>query len=89
MVSMHCVLHIEYVPAVCQTHPPLSFAGPSFNLLIGLGLGLLTQKEMLLSNDGLPISLMPSVQTGFVLLICNCAITVFTGVWHKGLIPKS
>jgi len=64
------------------------FAGPTFNLLVGLGCGLLTQKEALLSNDGLPISLMPSVQTGFVFLICNCVVTVFVGVWNKGVIPK-
>ena len=84
---MFCILSTCLLRARLTLH--FSFAGPSFNLLIGLGLGLLTQKEMLLSNDGLPISLMPSVQTGFVFLICNCAITVFTGLWHKGLIPKS
>ncbi|KAL7529656.1 hypothetical protein ACHAXR_004924, partial [Thalassiosira sp. AJA248-18] len=66
----------------------MSFAGPSFNLLVGLGCGLLTQKESLMSDGGLPISLMPSVQTGFIFLICNCAITIFSGIWNKGVIPK-
>lgn len=63
------------------------FAGPTFNLLVGLGCGLLTQKESLLSN-GLPISLGPSVHTGFIFLICNCAITVFSSIYHRGVIPK-
>jgi len=48
----------------------------------------LTQKELLLSNDGLAISLSPSVKTGFIFLILNCVITVSSGVWHKGIIPK-
>ena len=64
-----------------------SFAGPSFNLLVGLGLGLLTQKEALLS-DGLPVQLIPSVQTGFIFLICNCVMTVISGYYNKGIIPK-
>lgn len=68
--------------------PVNSFAGPSFNLLIGLGCGLLTQKESLLSSNGLPIFLGTSVYTGFAFLICNCVITVFCGILNKGLIPK-
>ncbi|KAL9181417.1 hypothetical protein ACHAXT_010222 [Thalassiosira profunda] len=64
------------------------FAGPSFNLLVGLGCGLLTQKEALLSEDGLPIALMPSVKTGFTFLIANCTITILSGLWNKGVIPK-
>mmetsp|Transcript_15341 Transcript_15341/g.36781 ORF Transcript_15341/g.36781 Transcript_15341/m.36781 type:complete len:628 (-) Transcript_15341:131-2014(-) len=64
------------------------FAGPTFNLLVGLGCGLLTQKEVLLSDEGLPIALMQSVRTGFVFLICNCLMAVFGGIWNKGVIPK-
>jgi len=64
------------------------FAGPSFNLLVGLGCGLLTQKESLLSDDGLMISLGSSVRTGFIFLIFNCAVTVFIGIWNKAVIPK-
>lgn len=65
------------------------FAGPSFNLLIGLGSGLLTQKEALLSDDGLSMALMPSVRTGFLLLISNCLVTIASGLWHRGVIPKT
>jgi len=65
------------------------FAGPSFNLLIGLGSGLLTQKEALLSDEGLSMVLMPSVRTGFVLLISNCLITIVSGLWYRGVIPKT
>lgn len=64
------------------------FAGPSFNLLIGLGCGLLSQKESLLSNDGLNITLMPSVKVGFICLIFNCVTTIICGLWNNGMIPK-
>jgi Ca2+/Na+ antiporter len=64
------------------------FAGPSFNLLIGLGLGLLSQKELLMSEDGLSfISLVPSVKTGFLFLISNCLLAIASGIYHKGVIP--
>jgi sodium/potassium/calcium exchanger 6 len=64
------------------------FAGPSFNLLIGLGCGLLSQKESLLSNDGLSITQLPSVKVGFICLIFNCVITIICGLWNNGMIPK-
>lgn len=65
------------------------FAGPSFNLLIGLGLGLLTQKDTLVSDDGLNfISMAPSVKIGFLFLISNCIIGIGMGVYHKGVIPS-
>ena len=65
------------------------FAGPSFNLLIGLGSGLLSQKELLLSDDGLNfISMAPSVKVGFAVLISNCILGIVIGTYHKGIIPS-
>ena len=93
-MSAWCV-SMRVFTTIALSHHPIhhvvlcwySFAGPSFNLLVGLGLGLLTQKEALLSG-GLPVQLIPSVQTGFIFLICNCMITVISGYYHKGIIPK-
>lgn len=65
------------------------FAGPSFNLLIGLGSGLLSQKDTLMSDGGLNfISMAPSVRMGFIFLISNCIIGIGIGVYHKGHIPS-
>jgi sodium/potassium/calcium exchanger 6 len=64
------------------------FAGPSFNLLVGLGLGLSSQKETLMSDDGLNyISMVPSVKMGFIFLISNCILGIGIGVYHNGIIP--
>eukprot|EP00956_Cyclotella_meneghiniana_P013598 scaffold19744_cov71-Cyclotella_meneghiniana.AAC.4 len=64
------------------------FAGPSFNLLIGLGSGLLSQKDTLMSDDGLNfISMAPSVRMGFVFLISNCILLIIIGVYNKGILP--
>lgn len=64
------------------------FAGPSFNLLIGLGSGLLSQKGLLLSEEGLNfISMVQSVKMGFLFLITNCILGIVLGVYHKGIIP--
>ena len=64
------------------------FAGPSFNLLIGLGSGLLSQKDALMSDDGLNIiSMAPSVRMGFVFLIANCILGISIGIYNKGILP--
>jgi len=63
------------------------FAGPSFNLLVGLGFGLLTQKEQLLSEEGLTVTMSPTVKTGFVCLISNC-IAAIASSYGRGIIPK-
>ncbi|KAL7516572.1 hypothetical protein ACHAWX_001572 [Stephanocyclus meneghinianus] len=65
------------------------FAGPAFNLLIGLGSGLLSQKKSLMSEDGLHfVSMIPSVRTGFIFLLFNCILGIGCGVYHKGLLPS-
>ena len=64
------------------------FAGPSFNLLVGLGFGLLTQKESLMSAEGLNVTMMPTVRTGFIFLITNCIAAIVSSLYHGGIIPK-
>ena len=64
------------------------FAGPSFNLLVGLGLGLLTQKESLMSEEGLNVTFMPTVRIGFIFLIVNCIAAIASCLYHGGTIPK-
>ncbi len=64
------------------------FAGPSFNLLVGLGFGLLTQKETLMSTEGLNVSMMPTVRIGFIFLIANCIAAIASSLYHGGMIPK-
>ncbi|KAL3795639.1 hypothetical protein HJC23_002046 [Cyclotella cryptica] len=65
------------------------FAGPAFNLLIGLGSGLLSQKDSLMSEDGLHfVSMIPSVKTGFLFLLSNCILGISCGVYHRGLLPS-
>lgn len=64
------------------------FAGPSFNLLVGLGFGLLTQKETLMSTEGLNVSMMPTVRIGFIFLIANCIAAIASSLYHGGIIPK-
>lgn len=64
------------------------FAGPSFNLLVGLGFALLTQKEALMSEQGLNVTLMPTVRIGFIFLIVNCIAAIASISYHGGSIPK-
>ncbi len=64
------------------------FAGPSFNLLVGLGFGLLTQKESLMSEEGLNVSMSSTVRIGFIFLIANCVAAIVSSLYHGGIIPK-
>lgn len=65
------------------------FAGPSFNLLVGLGFGLLTQHDSLMSDQGLAITLSPTIQIGFFFLISNCIAAIASSFYHGGTIPKT
>ena len=66
------------------------FAGPSFNLLIGLSCGFLAQKEALLSDEGLSIPMgMPTVKLGFIMLLFNALGFIMISVYNGGVIHKS
>jgi solute carrier family 24 (sodium/potassium/calcium exchanger), member 6 len=64
------------------------FAGPVFNILIGLGLGF----SRLATETGNPIkqvSLSGPVETGLFYIILNCVgILIFGVAWGKGRIPS-
>jgi len=63
------------------------FAGPLFNILIGLGAGFgllrgIKQEEILY------VSLTPDISTGFVFCFANCIFILFSGLAvNKGVIP--
>ena len=64
------------------------FAGPVFNILIGLGLGF----SNLAAHTGKPdatVSLSPSIITGFAFILVNCASILGTGtILGKGRIES-
>ncbi|CAB9508090.1 Mitochondrial sodium/calcium exchanger protein [Seminavis robusta] len=64
------------------------FAGPVFNLLIGLGLGFysLGAKE---GTSSIPVEITGSVRAGFIFVMLNCTAIVGVGVFLcHGRIPK-
>jgi sodium/potassium/calcium exchanger 6 len=65
------------------------FAGPVFNILVGLGLGF----SGLASKTGIPeaeVHVSASIATGFIFVMLNCISIVFTGiVMSKGRIETS
>ena len=64
------------------------FAGPVFNILIGLGLGFSSLSAQTGERD-IPVALSPSVVTGFFFVMLNCAAIVGVGVFlGQGTIPK-
>jgi solute carrier family 24 (sodium/potassium/calcium exchanger), member 6 len=54
------------------------FAGPVFNILIGLGLGF-SSLAAETGNAKFSVSLTPSVKTGFVFVLLNCVSILVTG----------
>jgi len=66
------------------------FAGPVFNMLVGLGLGfssLLHSGKDSNADGEIPVSLSPGLVVGFVFLACNCMMLVGTGLYFKSYVP--
>ena len=64
------------------------FAGPVFNILIGLGAGF---HLLLQNNDGQPLQIdfTPSIWVGLCFIIGNCALLLVVGIiFGRGRIPK-
>lgn len=64
------------------------FAGPSFNLLVGTGLGFLCLQYELHRDTISPVALTPTIRMGFTFVIINCCSIVMIGIFFKKLSYK-
>jgi solute carrier family 24 (sodium/potassium/calcium exchanger), member 6 len=63
------------------------FAGPVFNILVGLGLGF-SSLAAKTGNSSVAVHVSSSVSTGFIFLIVNAFCILYTGIiYGKGFIP--
>lgn len=64
------------------------FSGPAFNLLLGLGLGFWALQRKNHSDVIAPLTLIASVEIGFIFIIANCLfIVVFSWLCFKFRLP--
>mmetsp|Transcript_19895 Transcript_19895/g.37431 ORF Transcript_19895/g.37431 Transcript_19895/m.37431 type:complete len:111 (+) Transcript_19895:1511-1843(+) len=64
------------------------FAGPSFNLLVGTGLGFLKLQKDLGRSVIEPVSLTPTIRIGFVFIIANCLLIILcSGIFFRWTLP--
>ena len=64
------------------------FAGPVFNILIGLGGGF-AKLHAQTGKDETEVQMSPTIAVGFIFLAVNCILVLFSGlVWNRGHIPK-
>ena len=63
------------------------FAGPVFNMLVGLGVGFATRLKE--AEGGLvDVRLDAGLKVGFAMILLNTALVVATGVVTRGSIPR-
>lgn len=66
-----------------------SFAGPVFNILIGLGIGLSLLYSMQPPREKIPVELNNPLRIGFLFSVINGALVIFGGLCiGKGYLPK-
>ena len=63
------------------------FAGPVFNVLMGLGLGFLRLCSAR-SVASVAVALRPSELAGACLIVANCVGLIVVGVLHRGWLPR-
>lgn len=63
------------------------FAGPIFNIFIGLGGGFAQLNEEQ-GQDETDVKLTPSIIVGFLFMVINSLLVIVSGVLYKGVIPK-
>jgi sodium/potassium/calcium exchanger 6 len=64
-----------------------NFAGPSFNLLVGMGCGFLSLQHKLHSTSIFPVSLTQSIRIGFSFNILNCLLIIICAICCQWRIP--
>ena len=70
------------------------FAGPVFNMLVGLSFGFLAllhrethKTPSSLVDNAYPVELSSGLLTGFVVLVINCCLLVGFGIVNKNVVP--
>mmetsp|Transcript_14374 Transcript_14374/g.20393 ORF Transcript_14374/g.20393 Transcript_14374/m.20393 type:complete len:104 (-) Transcript_14374:58-369(-) len=65
------------------------FAGPAFNLLVGVGCGFLALQRKLDTPVISPVTLNTSIRIGFTFIIINCLAISLCGIVCQWRVPKS
>jgi len=64
-----------------------NFAGPSFNLLVGVGFGFLSLQNKIRSTTVYPVSLTQSLRIGFSFNTINCCLIILCAVICQWRLP--
>jgi sodium/potassium/calcium exchanger 6 len=64
-----------------------NFAGPSFNLLLGVGFGFLSLQNELQTDTIYPVSITRSIRIGFSFIVINCVLIIVCAVVCQWRLP--